>query len=82
MEMPGLGGLVLVELLRKQFPLMRLVVVSTHEGPVWQQLSETRGANAFVTKRRLDAELADLVQRLFPGRGVSGPMVAQTGATG
>jgi len=81
MEMPGLGGLVLVEMLRKQFPLMRLVVVSAHEGYVWQQLSETRGADAFVTKRHLHTEFAELLQRLFPDGVVSGPAIAQTGAT-
>ena len=81
MEMPGLGGLVLVEMLRKRFPLMRLVVVSAHEGYVWQQLSETRGADAFVTKRHLHTEFAELLQRLFPDGVVSGPGMAQTGAT-
>lgn len=66
MEMPGLGGLALVEMLRRKFPGMRLVVVSTHEGFVWQQLSQTRGADAFVTKRRLHTEFPELLQRLFP----------------
>ena len=73
MEIPGLGGLVLVE--------MRLVVVSTHEGYVWQQLSETRGADAFVTKRHLHTEFAELLQRLFSDGVLSGPAMAQTGAT-
>lgn len=65
MEMPGLNGLALVEKLRKKFPAMRLVVISTHEGCVWQQLSQTRGADAFVAKRRLHEEFAELVGRLF-----------------
>ena len=81
MEMPGLGGLVLVEMLREKFPLMRLVVVSAHEGYVWQQLSETRGADAFVTKRHLHTEFAELLQRLFPDGVMSSPAIAQTGAT-
>jgi DNA-binding NarL/FixJ family response regulator len=78
MEMPGLGGLALVEMLRKKFPAMRLVIVSTHEGYVWQQLSQTRGADAFVTKRRLYTEFAELLQRLFPEAASSGTAVAET----
>ena len=76
MEMPGLGGLGLVERLRKKFPAMRLVIVSTHEGHVWQQLSQTHGADAFMTKQRLHDEFAQLLQRLFPGGGAPGPAMA------
>jgi DNA-binding NarL/FixJ family response regulator len=75
LEMPGLGGLGLVERLRKKFPAMRLVIVSTHEGHVWQQLSQTHGADAFVTKQRLHNDLAELLHRLFPGHG-AGPAMA------
>lgn len=81
MEMPGLGGLALVEMLRRKFPAMRLVVVSTHEGCVWQQLSQTRGADAFVTKHRLHTEFAELLQRLFPKDAVSRVPVANGKAT-
>jgi len=78
MEMPGLGGLALVEMLRKKFPAMRLVVVSTHEGYLWQQLSQTHGADAFVTKRRLHTEFTELLQRLFPDTAASGTTLART----
>ena len=76
MEMPGLGGLGLVERLRKQFPAMRLVIVSTHEGHVWQQLSQRHGADAFMAKQRLHDNFAELLRRLFPGAGAPGTAMA------
>ena len=66
MEMPIVGGLQLAEALRKKPSPVRIVVLSTHEGFVWQKLSVMRGADAFVTKHRLPAELASLIARLFP----------------
>jgi CheY-like chemotaxis protein len=81
MEMPGLDGLALVARLRKKFPGMRLVVVSAHEGHGWQQLSQSHGADAFVTKRRLPIALAELLQRLFPDGAEVGTAIANTGGT-
>jgi len=65
MEMPGLSGLVVTEALRRRFPAMRLVVVSVHDGFMWQNLSRMRGANAFLSKHRAPAELLSLIERLF-----------------
>src|ERR1051325_8215586 len=66
LDMPRRSGLQLVESLRQKFPTMRLVIISTHEGAVWKNLSATRGADAFVPKRQLELELNGLVERLFP----------------
>ena len=66
MEMPDMGGLQLTEILRKKYPAMRLVVVSTHEHSLWQQLSRACGADAFVNKHRLSIELEPLIGQLFP----------------
>ncbi len=66
MEMPDMGGLQLTEILRKQYPAMRLVIVSTHENSLWQQLSRASGADAFVNKHRLPNELETLIGQLFP----------------
>lgn len=66
LEMPGLSGLEITETLRRRFPGMRLVVVSAHDGFMWQNLSRMRGADAFLSKHRLHAELLPLIERLFP----------------
>jgi DNA-binding NarL/FixJ family response regulator len=71
MELPGISGLVMTEMLRKRFPLMRLVVVSAHDGFMWQNLSRTKGADAFLSKHRLHTELLELVELLFPMRALS-----------
>jgi DNA-binding NarL/FixJ family response regulator len=67
LEMPKVGGLDMTAALRKKFPAMRLVIISTHEGMVWEKLSESHGANAFVPKRSIAAQLPGLLARLFAG---------------
>ncbi|MBE0542394.1 MAG: response regulator transcription factor [Verrucomicrobia bacterium] len=66
MELPGMDGLTLTELLHKQFPAMRLVVTSSHEGDGWQRLVAAHGGDAFIPKSRLPAELAGIMARFFP----------------
>lgn len=68
LELPGMSGLAITETLRKQFPWMRLVVISVHDGFMWQNLSCMRGADAFLGKHRLHIELLVLIKRLFPRR--------------
>jgi DNA-binding NarL/FixJ family response regulator len=67
LEMPRVSGLELTIALRQKFPSMRLVIISTHEGPVWEQLSHEHGADAFVPKRAIVTALPGLVERLFAG---------------
>jgi len=66
LEMPGKSGLELVEILRQEMPASKLVVISVHEGTVWENLSLTHGADAFVTKADLAEKLPELMQQLFP----------------
>lgn len=66
MELPGLDGLTLTELLHKKLPAMRLIVTSSHEGEDWQSVVEAHGGDAFVSKSRLPAELAGIMARFFP----------------
>jgi len=66
LEMPGKTGLELVEILRREIPTTKLVVISVHDGAVWEKLSLTHGADAFVSKADLAEELPALMQQLFP----------------
>jgi len=65
LEMVGLGGLEVARMLRKRFPALRLVVVSIHDGLTWLNLSRANGADAFLSKHRVHAELLELIDRLF-----------------
>jgi YesN/AraC family two-component response regulator len=66
LQMPGFDGFALVDHLRRDYPEMRTIVVSANEGSVWQRLSVSHGADAFISKRRIPKELAGVLQRLFP----------------
>ncbi len=66
LQMPGATGLTLAELLRENYPAMRIVVMSAHDGPTLQARSQRHGADAFIPKQRLTDELPLLLDRLFP----------------
>ena len=68
LQMPGLDGLELVELLRREFPAMRSILTSAHGAPTLKASSQRLGADAFVAKQRLAEELPCLLNRLFPDR--------------
>lgn len=66
LQMPGLNGLQLVELLRQKYPLIRSLVTSVHDSPTCQAASLRHGADAFISKRCLHEEFPSLLARLFP----------------
>jgi len=66
LQMPGLDGFELVERLRRNFPRMRLILVSFDESPTLRSSSLRHGADAFIPKSRLPEELPGLLTRLFP----------------
>ena len=77
LDMPGKTGLELVEILRREMPATKLVVISVHEGTAWENLSVSHGADAFVSKADLAEKLPALMRQLFsdpsqfPATGVS-----------
>ena len=82
MELPLMNGLILVETLRRDFPAMRLVVVSAHDGFIWQNLSQARGADAFLSKHTLHTEFPRLLERLFPETARLNGINGRTGENG
>lgn len=66
LQMPGFDGLQLVKRLRRDHPAIRSIVVSANEGNVWHKLSQSHGADGFISKRRIPKELPSLLERLFP----------------
>jgi len=65
-QMPGLDGLQLVELLRREYPAIRSIITSAHDAPTLEAVSQRHGADAFVAKQCLAGELPPLLTRLFP----------------
>ncbi len=66
LNLPGIAGLRLVGLLRCNYPTIKSVVTSTHDGPTLRAATLRHGADAFIHKQRLADELPDLLTRLFP----------------
>ena len=66
LELPVMSGLAVTEVLREEFPGMRLIVISVHDGFMWQNLSRIKGADAFLGKHRLHVELLAHIEQLFP----------------
>lgn len=68
LHMPEYSGLKLVACLRRQFPDMCLVVISTDAGAVWQELARRHGADAFITKSRLPREIGEALRYCLKNR--------------
>ncbi len=67
LQMPELGGLELVKLLRAKYPAMKSIVISVYDRPALYEASVQGGADAFIPKERLADELAHQLNRLFCG---------------
>ena len=79
LEMPGRTGLELAKILRQELPDTRSVIISVHEGDVWQNLALEHGANAFVPKSELAEKLPGLFWELFEvSREIAPPGVTPT----
>ncbi len=66
LNMPGIAGFQLAELLRHNYPAMRSIIISAQDGPALRAATLQHGADAFITKQRLPHELPALLTRLFP----------------
>lgn len=64
-NMPGFDGFQLVRNLRRSHPNIRSIIISLHDGAIFQKISRQHGADAFLTKLRLAEELPHLLNRLF-----------------
>lgn len=66
LEMPVLSGLHATETLKREFPDMKVAIISTHASEMWSQTSLKCGAVAFLAKQRIPQELPPLLAQLFP----------------
>jgi DNA-binding NarL/FixJ family response regulator len=63
--MPRLNGLEAAELIRKQVPDSRIVILSQHEPQVIKQAALGAGARAYVTKSEVSQELVMAIERII-----------------
>jgi len=71
--MPGLGGLDVLQRLRKERVATRVVVVSVHDDQWFVVRALRAGASAFVTKGARAAELVQAVRDVLAGTPAPGP---------
>lgn len=67
MTMPGCAGLQLIELVRRQFPDIRILVLSMHREEHYAIRTIRAGAKGFITKTRPPAELLDALRQVSRG---------------
>ncbi len=67
LSMPGMSGLDLIARLRKEFPALRVLVLSMHAEEQYALRAFQSGAHGYVTKDRAPAELVDAVAKVAGG---------------
>ena len=67
LSMPGMSGLDLIARLRKEFPRLRVLVLSMHAEEQYALRAFQSGAHGYVTKDRAPAELVDAVAKVAAG---------------
>jgi len=75
-EMPGLDGLQVAALLRREVPGCRALIVTTFGRPGYLRRAMEAGASGFVVKDTPSGQLADAVRRVAQGLRVVDPALA------
>ncbi|KNB51778.1 MerR family transcriptional regulator [Streptomyces caatingaensis] len=75
-EMPGLTGLEAAELLGRELPGVKVVILTTFGRPGYLRRAMEAGASAFLVKDAPAAQLADAVRRVLRGERVIDPTLA------
>ena len=68
LNLPGLGGLGVIERLKAVDPDARILVLSMHDDPMHVTRALQAGASGYVTKNAQPGEIADAVRRVARGR--------------
>jgi DNA-binding NarL/FixJ family response regulator len=68
LQMPGMNGLEVTQVLSRRFPAIPVVMLTAHDMPGLRQVCKDSGAYDFAIKDRLRVELPAILARLFPGR--------------
>jgi len=75
-EMPGIDGLAAAELLHRELPGIRIVILTTFGRPGFLRRAMEVGVSAFMVKDAPAAELASAIRRVLAGERVIDPNLA------
>jgi len=75
-EMPGIDGLAAAELLHRELPGIRIVILTTFGLPGFLRRAMEVGVSAFMVKDAPAAELASAIRRVLAGERVIDPNLA------
>jgi DNA-binding NarL/FixJ family response regulator len=76
-RMPGLGGIEAIEILRKEFPNAKFVILTTAAGDIIALRAFKAGAVGYLLKNLLRTELIDTIRIVHSGRRRIPPEIAR-----
>jgi DNA-binding NarL/FixJ family response regulator len=76
-RMPGVGGIEAIQVLRKEFPNARIVILTTAAGDIIALRAFQAGAVGYLLKSLLRTELIDTIRIVHSGRRKIPPEIAQ-----
>ena len=76
-RMPSLGGIEAIEILRKEFPNARFVILTTAAGDIIALRAFKAGAVGYLLKNQLRTELIDTIRIVHSGRRRIPPEIAR-----
>lgn len=68
LSMPGGSGIKLVETLARDYPRVRVLVLTMHDDPAYFRLALAAGAAGYVVKKSADTELLTAIRTVAAGR--------------
>ncbi|GHN02339.1 DNA-binding response regulator [Cytophagales bacterium WSM2-2] len=71
-EMPGMGGLATMKVVKEKFPLVKVIVLTMHEESFYFNRAVREGADAYLSKNINREVFADCVHKVMKGEVFSG----------
>src|SRR3954468_4384606 len=76
LQMPGMGGTDAIRAIRREFPLARIIVLTTFDGDVEAQHALAAGASGYLLKSSPRSDLLDAIRVVHAGRRHIPPAIA------
>jgi DNA-binding NarL/FixJ family response regulator len=76
LQMPEMGGIEAIEVIRRDFPSARIIVLTTYAGDVLAQRALRAGAQAYVLKGLVRKDLLDVIRSVHAGQKHVQPDIA------
>ena len=77
LEMPGLDGLEVTELLARKFPEVKVLILSAHQSPEFVMRALAVGAQGYMVKDAATSELAAAIDAVARGESYLSPAVSR-----